>query len=142
MGGRHWGLHWTCALAVRRLSWPPLPPCEPFLPGPLFSSVAQSCPTLCDPVDCSTPGLPVHRHLRSLLKLMPIESVMPSSRLILWSLDPPIDSVSNWCSLNNQDTITPLSQNKPERVLSAAKNPVTGGLQIANPGLRDRVAEP
>ena len=25
-----------------------------------FSSVAQSCPTLCDPVDCSIPGLPVH----------------------------------------------------------------------------------
>ena len=25
-----------------------------------FSSVAQSCPTLCDPMDCSTPGLPVH----------------------------------------------------------------------------------
>ena len=24
-----------------------------------FSSVAQSCPTLCDPMDCSTPGLPV-----------------------------------------------------------------------------------
>ena len=24
------------------------------------SSVAQSCPTLCDPVDCSTPGFPVH----------------------------------------------------------------------------------
>ena len=27
-----------------------------------FSSVVQSCPTLCDPVDCSTPGLPVHHH--------------------------------------------------------------------------------
>ena len=26
-----------------------------------FSSVAQSCPTLCDPTDCSTPGLPVHQ---------------------------------------------------------------------------------
>ena len=26
-----------------------------------FSSVAQSCPTLCDAMDCSTPGLPVHR---------------------------------------------------------------------------------
>ena len=26
----------------------------------LFSSVAQSCPTLCNPMDCSTPGLPVH----------------------------------------------------------------------------------
>ena len=25
-----------------------------------FSSVAQSCPTLCDPMNCSTPGLPVH----------------------------------------------------------------------------------
>ena len=28
-----------------------------------FSSVAQSCPTLCDPMDCSTPGFPVHHHL-------------------------------------------------------------------------------
>ena len=28
-----------------------------------FSSVAQSCPTLLDPVDCSTPGLPVHYQL-------------------------------------------------------------------------------
>ena len=25
-----------------------------------FSSVAQSCLTLCDPMNCSTPGLPVH----------------------------------------------------------------------------------
>ena len=29
----------------------------------VFSSVAQSCPTLCDPMNCSTPGLPVHHHL-------------------------------------------------------------------------------
>ena len=28
-----------------------------------FSSVAQSCPTLCEPMDCSTPGLPVHHQL-------------------------------------------------------------------------------
>ena len=28
-----------------------------------FSSVAQSCPTLCDPINRSTPGLPVHHHL-------------------------------------------------------------------------------
>jgi len=28
-----------------------------------FSSVAQSCPTLCDPIDCSMPGLPVHHQL-------------------------------------------------------------------------------
>ena len=31
-----------------------------------FSSVAQWCPTLCDPVNCSTPGLPVHPQLPEL----------------------------------------------------------------------------
>ena len=29
----------------------------------VFSSVTQSCPTFCDPLDCSTPGLPVHHQL-------------------------------------------------------------------------------
>ena len=48
-----------------------------------FSSVAQSCPTLCEPMNCSTPGLPVHHISRSSLKLTSIESVMPSSHLIL-----------------------------------------------------------
>ena len=28
-----------------------------------FSSVAQSCPTLCDPMNRSTPGLPIHHQL-------------------------------------------------------------------------------
>ena len=28
-----------------------------------FSSVTQLCPTLCDPISCSTPGLPVHHQL-------------------------------------------------------------------------------
>ena len=31
-----------------------------------FSSVTQSCPTLCDPMNCSTPGLPVHHQLLEL----------------------------------------------------------------------------
>ena len=31
--------------------------------GTQFSSVTQSCPTLCDPMNCSTPGLPVHHQL-------------------------------------------------------------------------------
>ena len=48
-----------------------------------FSSVAQSCPTLCDPRDCSTPGLPFVTNSQSLLTLMSIESVMPSYHLIL-----------------------------------------------------------
>ena len=48
-----------------------------------FSSVAQSCPTLCDPMNCSMPGLPVHPNSQSSLRLTSIESVMPSSHLIL-----------------------------------------------------------
>ena len=32
-------------------------------PSVQFSSVTQSCPTLCDPMNCSTPGLPVHHQL-------------------------------------------------------------------------------
>ena len=48
-----------------------------------FSSVAQLCPTLCDRMNGSTPGLPVHHLSQSLLKLMSLESVMPFSHLIL-----------------------------------------------------------
>ena len=51
-----------------------------------FSSVTQSCPTLWDTMDCSTPGLPVHHQLPSLLKLMSIDSMMPSNHLILHHL--------------------------------------------------------
>ena len=56
-------------------SFPPLPsPLPPsFLPSSVhvhmhvcmyqFSSVSQMCPTLCDPMDCSMPGFPVHHQL-------------------------------------------------------------------------------
>ena len=47
-----------------------------------FISVAQSCPTLCDPMNRNTPGLPITKS-RSLPKLMSIESAMPSNHLIL-----------------------------------------------------------
>ena len=43
----------------------------------LFRLVTQSCPTLCDPVDCSPPGSSVH----GLLQARTLERVaMPSSR--------------------------------------------------------------
>ena len=48
-----------------------------------FSSVTQSFPTLCDPMNRSIPGLPVHHQHPEFTKLMSIESVMPSSHLIL-----------------------------------------------------------
>ena len=44
--------------------------------------VAQFCPTFCDPMDCSIPGFPVLHYLWDLFKLMSIESVMPSNRLM------------------------------------------------------------
>ena len=46
-------------------------------------SVTQSCPALCEPMDCSMLGFPVLHHLLGLLKLLSIESVMPSNHLIL-----------------------------------------------------------
>ena len=49
----------------------------------LVCSVAQSYLTLCDPMDSSIPGLPVHHQLPNLLKLMSIKSMMPSKHLIL-----------------------------------------------------------
>ena len=48
-----------------------------------FSSVAQSCLTLCDPMDCSRPGFLSITNSWSLLKLVSIEWVMPSNHLIL-----------------------------------------------------------
>ena len=46
-------------------------------------SAAQSCPTLCKPIDFSMPGFPSITISRSLLKLMFIELVMPPNHLIL-----------------------------------------------------------
>ena len=60
-------------------------------------------------MDCSTPGLPVHHQLHSLLKLMSIESVMPSNHLILCcplllppSIFPTIKVFSNESVLHNR----------------------------------------
>ena len=53
-------------------------------PSDQIRSVAQLCPTLCDPMNRSTPGLPVHHQLPEFTQtLMSIKSVMPSSHLIL-----------------------------------------------------------
>ena len=48
-----------------------------------FSSVAQSCPTLCNPMNHRLLGLPVHHQLPEPPKPMYIESMMPSNHLIL-----------------------------------------------------------
>ena len=49
-----------------------------------FSSVAQSCPTLCDPMDCSTPSFPDHHQLPELAQVHVHQiSDIPSNHLIL-----------------------------------------------------------
>ena len=53
------------------------------LPDFCVSSMAQPCLTLCDPMDCSTPGFLSITNSWILLKLMSLESVMPSNHLIL-----------------------------------------------------------
>ena len=71
-----------------------------------FRSGPQSYPTLCVPMDCCTPGFPV-TNSQCLLKLMPIESVMPSNHLIPCRpllLSPSIlyQSLSKWVSSLHQ----------------------------------------
>ena len=48
-----------------------------------FSLVTQSCPTLCDPMGCSTPGFPVHHQLPELTQTHVHWVGMPSNHLIL-----------------------------------------------------------
>ena len=51
--------------------------------GREFSSVAQSCPTRCDPMDCSTPDLPVHHQLPEFTQTHVHCVGEPSNHLIL-----------------------------------------------------------
>jgi len=81
-------------LTYRKRKWQPIPV---FFPGEFheprsladtvhFSSVAQSCLTLYDPMDCTTPGLPVHHQLQELTQTHVHwigDSIQPSHPLLL-----------------------------------------------------------
>ena len=60
-----------------------------------FSSVAQSCPTLCNPMDCNTPGFPVHHQLPELTQthVHEVRDVIQPSHPLL-SPSPPAFSLS------------------------------------------------
>ena len=67
-----------------------------------FSSVTHSCPTFCNPIDCSMPGLPFHHHLLDLAQIhvhwvgdaiQPSHPLLPSS--LLPSVFPSIRVFSN-----------------------------------------------
>ena len=65
-----------------------------------FSSVTQSCPTLCNPVNHSTPGLPVHHHLPEFTQThvhQVSDAIQPSHPLL--SPSPPAPNPSQHQSL-------------------------------------------
>ena len=65
-----------------------------------FSSVAQSCPTLCDPMNRNTPGLPVHHQLPEFIQIhihRVSDAIQPSHPLL--SLSPPAPNSSQHQSL-------------------------------------------
>ena len=72
-----------------------------------FSSVAQSCLTLCNPMDCSTPGFPVHHHLLELSQthVHSVSDAIPpshplSSPLLLPSIFPSVRVFSSESALH------------------------------------------
>ena len=74
-----------------------------------FSSVTQSCPTLCSPMDCSTPGLPVHHQLPESTQThvqQVGDAIQPSNPLL--SHSPPTFNLSQhqglfkWASCSHQ----------------------------------------
>ena len=97
-----------------------------------FSSIAQFCLTLCDPMNHSTPGLPVHHQLQEFTQTpgvhsdsSSIESVMPSSHPILGRpllLPPPIppsirvfSNESTLCMSGQSTGVSALASFLPEK---------------------------
>ena len=65
---------WFCLCIYVCICQPHFPACYLLFPSKVsitnsqFSSVAQSCPTLCNPMDCSTPVFPVHHQVPELVQ--------------------------------------------------------------------------
>ena len=71
-----------------------------------FSSIAQSCPTLCEPIDCSTPGLSVHHQLPEFTQAhihWVSDAIQPSHPLS--SPSPPAFNLSQHQGLSNESVL-------------------------------------
>ena len=96
----------------KSLKFPPLPKNSwnnPPIHSVQFSSVWQSCPTLCNPMECSTPGFPAHHQLPGITQThvhQVSDAIQPSH--LLSSLFPPAFNLSQhqglfqWVSSSNQ----------------------------------------
>ena len=80
---------------------------KPGNPKDQFSSVAQPCLTLCDPMDCSTPGLPVHHQLPELAQTQVYrvsDAIQPSHPLLSPS-PPAFNQVSSIRVFSNESVL-------------------------------------
>ena len=140
-GYRHIHHSWSSILALNYcyFVW-----CAKNTTSSQFSSVARSCPTLCNSMNCSTPGLPI-TNSRSSLRLMSIESVMPSSHLILCRpllLLPPIPpsirvfSNGQLFAWGGQSTgVSALASFLPKKVQGWSPSEWTGWISLQSKGL-------
>ena len=72
---------------------------QPILPSSVqFSSVAQLCPTLCDPMNRSTPGLPVHHQLPEFIQthVHQVSDVIQPSHPLLFPSPPAPNPSQHW----------------------------------------------
>ena len=80
---------WVIKISSAFLPWEPMNSIKRwYISSVQFILVTQPCPVLCDPMDCSTPGLPVHYQLPELAQthvhwvadaILPFHSVIPFS---------------------------------------------------------------
>ena len=105
-----------------------------------FSSVAQSCPTLCDPMNRSTPGLPVHHQLPEFTQThvhQVSDDIQPSHPLL--SPSPPAPNPSQHQSLfqwvNSCTGVSALASFLPKKSQGWSPSEWTGWISLQSKGL-------
>ena len=84
-----------------------------------FSSIAQSCPTLCDPMNRSTPGLPVHHQLPEFTQTRVhrvSDAIQPSHPVIPFSSCPSLGKCKS-VSVSKRGIITSAAEDVEKRNL-------------------------
>ena len=108
-----------------------------------FSSVAPSCLTLCDPMNCSTPGLPVHHQLPEFTQThihWISDAIQPSHPLL--SPSPPApnpsqhQSLFQWVTWGGHSTgVSALASFLPKKSQGWSPSEWTGGSSLQSKGL-------
>ena len=107
-----------------------------------FSSVPQSYPTLCDPMNCSMPGLPVHHHLPGATQAHVHwvgDAIQPF--YVLSSPSPPVLNLSQyqglfkWVSSSHQGGVSPSTLVLPMNTQDWSPLGWTGWISLRSEGL-------